>query len=87
MSHARNTAAMQASPRCGAKTRAGGVCRAPALHGKARCRMHGGAWGAGAPMGNQNAQTHGAFTRERIAERGEIRTLLGEARKLLQKLG
>jgi hypothetical protein len=29
-------------PRCGAKTRAGGACKAPSVHGKARCRMHGG---------------------------------------------
>jgi hypothetical protein len=29
-------------PRCGAKTRAGGSCKAPAVPGKARCRMHGG---------------------------------------------
>lgn len=31
------------SPRCGARTRAGCPCRAPALRGKARCRRHGGA--------------------------------------------
>ena len=29
-------------PRCGAKTRAGGSCNAPAIPGKERCRMHGG---------------------------------------------
>ena len=29
-------------PRCGAKTRAGGSCNAPAVPGKERCRMHGG---------------------------------------------
>jgi len=29
-------------PRCGAKTRAGGSCKAPAVRGKSRCRMHGG---------------------------------------------
>lgn len=27
---------------CGARTRAGGVCQAPALHGSERCRRHGG---------------------------------------------
>ena len=31
-----------AAPRCGAKTRAGCACRAPAM-GNGRCRMHGGA--------------------------------------------
>lgn len=30
------------TPRCGARTRAGCPCRAPAIHGKLRCRMHGG---------------------------------------------
>jgi hypothetical protein len=30
------------APRCGARTRAGRPCRAPAIHGKLRCRMHGG---------------------------------------------
>src|SRR5208282_6884943 len=29
-------------PRCGARTRGGCPCRAPAIHGKLRCRMHGG---------------------------------------------
>jgi hypothetical protein len=29
-------------PRCGARTRAGGLCKAPAILGKERCRMHGG---------------------------------------------
>ena len=30
------------APRCGARTRAGCPCRAPAIRGKLRCRMHGG---------------------------------------------
>ena len=29
-------------PACGAKTRAGGKCKAKVVHGKNRCRMHGG---------------------------------------------
>ncbi|WP_283812922.1 HGGxSTG domain-containing protein [Bradyrhizobium rifense] len=77
---------MLASPRCGAQTRNGGTCRAPALRGKARCRMHGGAAGSGAPWGNQNARTHGRFTRDAIAERRQIQTLLDEARKTLSEL-
>lgn len=86
MSHARNTNAMQASPRCGARTRAGGTCRAPAASGKARCRMHGGAKRSGAPRGNRNAQTHGMFTRDAIAEQKQIRSLLGQARRTLLEL-
>ena len=86
MSHARNTRAMQASLRCGARTRSGGPCRAPALLGKMRCRMHGGAWGSGAPDGNSNALKHGYFTSEAIEERKFIRTILAEAESLLCKL-
>ncbi|GMO31205.1 HGGxSTG domain-containing protein [Bradyrhizobium sp. TM233] len=84
--HIRDTRAMSASPRCGAGTRGGLACRAPAVRGKLRCRMHGGAPGSGAPWGNRNARKHGAFTQERIAERRAIRELLDEAGKLLGEL-
>ena len=84
--HARNTGPMLASPRCGAKTRSGGSCRSPAVRGKRRCRMHGGAPGSGAPRANQNARRHGLFTGDAIAERKQIQALLGEARKLLQTM-
>jgi hypothetical protein len=73
---------MLASPRCGAKTRASGACRSPAVRGKKRCRMHGGAQGSGAPRANQNARKHG----DEIAERRQIQALLGEARKLLEAM-
>jgi len=82
----RNTGPMLASPRCGAKTRCGGTCRSPAVHGKKRCRMHGGAPGSGAPRANQNARKHGLFTREALAERRQIQALLGEARRLLEEM-
>ncbi|MHC2465177.1 HGGxSTG domain-containing protein [Bradyrhizobium embrapense] len=84
--HTRTTGAMRASPRCGAKTRSGGACRAPAVRGKKRCRMHGGAKGSGAPRANRNARKHGRFTRDAIEERREIRELLGEVRKVLEEL-
>ena len=84
--HARNTGPMLASPRCGARIRSGGSCRSPVVHGKRRCRMHGGAPESGAPRGNQNARKHGLFTRDAIAERKQLQALLGEARKLLQEL-
>jgi hypothetical protein len=84
--HAPNIHPMQTSPRCGAKTRSGGSCRAPALRGKRRCRMHGGAPGSGAPNGNQNARRHGLFTSDGIAGRKQIQDLLGEARKLLKAM-
>ena len=84
--HIRNTGPMLASLRCGAKTRSGGACRSPAVNGRKRCRMHGGAQGSGAPRANQNARKHGLFTRDAIAERRQIRALLGEARKLLNEM-
>lgn len=84
--HIRNTSAMSASPRCGAGTRGGSACRAPALRGKLRCRMHGGAAGSGAPWGNRNARKHGAFTGERIAEQRAVRALLDETKKLLVEM-
>jgi hypothetical protein len=84
--HARNTGPMLASRRCGAKTRSGGPCRSPAVHGKKRCRIHGGAQGSGAPRANQNARKRGLFTRNAIAERRQIRALLGEARRFLQAM-
>lgn len=82
--HARNTGPMLASPRCGASTRSGDSCRSPAVRARTRCRMHGGAHGSGAPKGNRNARKHGLFTAEALAERRQIRVLLGEARKLLR---
>jgi hypothetical protein len=84
--HIRNTGPMLPSPRCGATTRCGGACRSPAVHGRKRCRMHGGAPGSGAPRPNQNARKHGLFTRDAMAERMQIQALLGEARKLLEEM-
>ena len=84
--HIRNSGPMLASPRCGAKARTSGACRSPAVHGRKRCRMHGGAPGSGAPKANPNARKHGMFTRDAIAERRQIRALLGEARRLLGEM-
>ena len=84
--HARNTGPMLASPRCGAKTRSGGACRSPAVRGKKRCRMHGGAPGCGAPRGNQNARQHGLFTKVAIVVRKRIQALLADARKFLHAM-
>lgn len=77
---------MQTSPRCGAKTRSGLPCRAPAVSGKARCRMHGGAAGSGAPLGNTNALKSGFFTRERIERRKAVGSLIRAARKLIEQI-
>ena len=58
----------------------------PAVSGKNRCRMHGGAPGSGAPRGNKNALKHGRYTREAIKERRQLRTLLRQSRMLIQEI-
>jgi hypothetical protein len=84
--HIRHTGAMLASLRCGAKTRCGDACRSPAVNGRKRCRMHGGAQGSGAPRANRNARKHGLFTGDAIEERRGIRELLGDAWRLLGEM-
>ena len=79
--HARNTVAMLSSPRCGAKTRSGTACKSPVVSGKKRCRMHGGAFGSGAPRGNKNALKHGRFTREFLEGRRRTYALIKTLRK------
>ena len=82
--HLRNTAPMMGAARCGAKTRRGTACAAPAIAGKSRCRMHGGK-GSGAPKGNQNALKHGHYTRKEKQFRRELAELLRESRELIEK--
>jgi glucans biosynthesis protein len=77
---------MLTSQRCGAKTRSGKSCQSPAVQGKKRCRMHGGAAGSGAPRGNKNAFKHGLYTRESIAQRRQLAELMRQSRKLLSKM-
>ena len=84
--HPRNTGPMLSSPRCGAKTRAGKPCKSPAVEGKKRCRMHGGAPGSGAPLRNKNALKHGLYTRAAIAQRKQLRELVRQSRELLLKI-
>jgi hypothetical protein len=84
--HKRNTGPMLTSPRCGARTRRGTACRAPAVAGRRRCRMHGGAWGSGAPKGNANALKHGAFTNKTVQQRADLRRLIAETLKLIGEI-
>jgi hypothetical protein len=81
-----DTGPMVSSPRCGAKTRSGRPCMAPAVRGKKRCRMHGGAPGSGAPRGNQNALKHGRFTRQALDERRQLRDLLRQSQALIRQM-
>jgi uncharacterized protein YjcR len=84
--HPRVTGPMLVSRRCGAKTRSGKPCRSPAVQGKKRCRMHGGAPGSGAPRGNQNARKHGLYTKAAIEERRQLRALIRQSQQLLNDL-
>ena len=83
--HIRNTAPMLASPRCGARTRAGGACRSPAVHGNKRCRMHGGA-ARGAPRGNSNALKHGRYTADTVSERRALAALVRQMKALAEEV-
>src|SRR5262249_57117643 len=65
---------MHLSPRCGARTRSGNACQAPAMP-NGRCRMHGG-MSPGPPKGNKNALKHGRYTAEAIARRREVSALV-----------
>ena len=61
------------APRCGAKTRNGTPCKAPAM-ANGRCRMHGGkSTGPRTPEGLERSRKanfkHGLYSAESIAER------------------
>lgn len=81
--YTRDVRAMLASKRCEAKTRSGTSCKSPAVKGKVRCRMHGGAKGSGGQVGNRNAFKHGLSTREMINHRKMINQMLRDGRNLL----
>lgn len=69
--------AARGCPRCGARTRSGSPCKAPAVAGRRRCRMHGGAEGSGAPPGERNGNyRNGYWTKEAIDERRHLRALV-----------
>jgi hypothetical protein len=74
---------MHQSPRCGARNRRGMPCQSPAVTGRKRCHMHGGAEGSGGPPGNRNAWRHGRYTAEAIARRREVAALLRACRDRL----
>ncbi len=72
-------------PRCGAKTRSGCPCKAPAVHGKLRCRMHGGrSTGPRSPEGLARIRTartkHGKSGAEARAQKRFRLTVLRRVR-------
>jgi hypothetical protein len=73
---------IRASPRCGAKTRAGDPCQCPAIRNRKRCRLHGGR-GPGAPKGRDNGNYRdGTFTAEAVQERQWLRSVVRTYAKL-----
>lgn len=57
----------------------------PAVSGKLRCRMHGGAKGSGAPKGERNgAFRHGMRTAEMIELRREANSIIRGAKAMLR---
>lgn len=67
----------QTAARCGARTKSnnGNPCRCPAIKGRSRCRVHGGA-SSGAPLHNINALKHGNTTAEARTFRKEIKNAI-----------
>jgi hypothetical protein len=84
--HPRNVSGMLEAARCGAKTRNGTPCAAPAVKGRKRCRMHGGAKGSGAPKGNRNALKTGLHTAEERDLRQLLRELTRETKQIIEKM-
>jgi hypothetical protein len=73
--------------RCGARTRSGTPCRSPAVTGRRRCRMHGGAPGSGGPKGPRNGNyRHGRYAAEAIASRRWLRQITRDVRALTKRL-
>jgi hypothetical protein len=66
------------APRCGARTRRGNPCLAPAIKGRRRCRMHGGmSKGPRTPEGLARSRRarwiHGRYSQEAREARREAR--------------
>ena len=78
---------MHQSPRCLARNRRGTPCQLPAIKGRARCRLHGGADGIGGQPGNRNAFRHGRYSAEAIAQRRMVAVLLRACRDQLGAMG
>ena len=77
---------LRQAARCGAKTRSETPCRSPAVTGRRRFRMHGGAPGSSGPKGSHNGNyKHGQYTAEAIASRRWLRQYISDARALVSQ--
>ena len=79
----RDPSRLNQTPRCHARTRHGTPCQQPAVSGRKRCRMHGGAEGSGSPLGNRKAFKHGRYSAEAIARRRKVAELIRACRDQL----
>lgn len=71
------------APRCLARTRAATACQSPAVRGKKRCRMHGGASGSGAPAGELNgAWRDGNRSNEAIKLRATVSAMVAQMKAM-----
>ncbi len=79
-------------PRCGARSKRTGLpCLQPAIHGKKRCRLHGGkSTGPRTPEGLARSQQanwrHGFCSVGMKAERDDFRRLLRQASAMLREV-
>jgi glucans biosynthesis protein len=67
---------MHRAARCGAKTRKGTPCQAPAIRGKARCRMHGGKSPGRPPI-------HGRYSKATVERRRAWRRALRDLERIM----
>ena len=75
----------QAAPRCGARNRAGGPCRSPAM-ANGRCRLHGGL-STGAPRGERHGMwRHGLWSIEAVERRRQTTAEMRQLRLLIRSL-
>ena len=75
----------QSCPRCGAQTRAGTLCKSPAM-ANGRCRMHGGAstgprTTAGLARVRKARMVHGLYSAEMVELRRQFAALRADARR------
>ena len=61
-------------------------CQSPAVTGRARCRLHGGADQSGGQPGNRNAFRHGRYTADAIAQRREVVALVQTCRDQIKDI-
>ena len=78
------------APRCGAKTRRGTPCQAPAMK-NGRCRLHGGkSTGPKTREGIERIRQahlkHGRYTKDAIASRKEFHSLVRGLRETIRKI-